>query len=94
MSKSILTYILLSAVSLFSLASIAGAQIPVPVPCACAADGIPDGVRYVYHCELDCEHSCGGREDDTQCKACIKLEMVFDGIECCRPFDCEPPPGF
>jgi hypothetical protein len=75
MSKSILTYILLSAVFLFSLAPVAGAA------CLCE-QAFPEGVRRAYHCELDCG-SCGGRDDAPQCKACLKLELVFDGIQCC-----------
>lgn len=88
MSKSILRFILLSIVFLFSLAPIAGAQCVCEFFC-----NVPSGVVFAYKCQLDCA-SCP--EGNPECKACDRLEDVFGGCQlgCCLKLeDCEPPPG-
>jgi hypothetical protein len=87
MSKSILRYILLSLVFLFSLAPIAGAQTQCVYPLS-----FPDGVAFAYKCELDCLNCPVGKP---QCKACDNLELVFPDLERCvngAISDCEEGP--
>ena len=85
MSKSILMYILISVVFLFSLAPIAGAQQ------VCEFPAPPSGVMFAYKCELNC-YQC--LEGAPECKACDSLEIVFRNIFNCANglIDCEEGP--
>ncbi len=86
MRRLILVLTLPLMIFIFSLAPNAGAQFDL-------CTDIPDGVRRAYWCGMDCP--CLEGDPDPQCKACDKLEAVFDGIERCPLICLDPvPPRF
>ena len=80
MRRLILVLTLPLMIFIFSLAPNAGAQGMIEV-----CEVIPDGVKRVYICVLECQ---GCDPVNPQCDvACAKLEDRFSGIETCN-FPC------